>query len=283
MVLLVALVAALCYAAAMVLQQHSAADVDRAASLRPGLIAALLRRPLWVAGIAANLAGYGLRYLALSGGSLVLVQPVLATSLLFALPASARWDGTRLAARDWVGAVGLAGGVVVFLVAARPTEGRGGASGVAWLVTAAAVGVGVAVAVAGSGRFPGVARARLLAGAGGLAVALVAALTKATADSAGDHLLPALTRWEPYALVVAGAITLLVVQSAFNAGPLASSLPTLMVVETVGGVALGVLLFGEGVHGGAGDRVAEVAGLVLMVAGIALVAGRESDRVAPRS
>jgi len=283
MFLLVALVAALCYAAAMVLQQHSAADVDRAASLRPALITALLRRPWWLAGIAANLLGYGLRYVALSGGSLVLVQPVLATSLLFALPASARWDRTRLRERDWVGAVALAGGVVLFLVAARPTAGRAGASGTAWLVTAIAVGAAVAIAVSLSARLRDDARARLLAAAGGLAIALVAALTKATADSAGDHLLPRLTTWEPYALVLAAAVGLLVVQSAFNAGPLASSLPTLMVVETVGGVALGMILFGEGVHAGTASRLAEVAGLVLMVAGIVLVAGRERERVPTRT
>jgi drug/metabolite transporter (DMT)-like permease len=282
MSLLVALMAALCYAAAMVLQQHSAASVDRAA-LRPGFVAALLRRPLWLAGMAANLAGYGLRYVALAGGSLVVVQPVLATSLLLALPASARWDGRRMDDRDWAGALGIASGLVLFLLAARPSVGRPGASALAWLVTVGVIGSASALLVVLGRQHRGTLGARLLAGAGGLLIALVAALTKATADASGSYRLPSLSGWEPYALVLLAPVALLIVQSAFHAGPLAASLPVLLVVETVVGVVLGAAVFGERVAGGAGAHAAELAGLAGMAAGIVLVAGKEVGRAADRS
>ena len=272
MVIWVALLAAVCYAAAMVLQQHEAQASDISLSLRPGLVADLARHPLWWAGLAANGAGYALRYVALARGSLVLVQPLLVTSLLFALPVSARWHHYHLRRQDWAGAAAIAAGLVLFLVAARPGTGRSDLSGWAWLVTTAVV-VALAGVLSAEGRhLAGPARARLLAAAAGVLLAFVAALTKATGDTSGSHLVPSLARWEPYALLATVAVAMVVVQSAFGAGPLTASLPVLMVVEPVAGVVMGAVLFGEHVAGGPLSQAWQAAGLLVMTAGVAVVA-----------
>jgi drug/metabolite transporter (DMT)-like permease len=275
MVVIVSVASALCYAAAMVLQHGRAGRTRPSDSLRPSLLAVLGRDPVWLAGVGANLAGYGLRFAALSAGSLVVVQPVLVTSLLFALPASAHWHGQRLRPAEWLGAAGIAAGLALFVVASGQPEGtlpRGGAGPAgAWLWAASAVAVLAAGAVAAARPLAGARRAALLAAAGGLLLAVAAGLTRLTAarftDSGGGA--HTLLGWAPWTLVAVGLVALVVVQSAFAAGPLSASLPVLMTVELVGSVALGVAVLGEHLAGGPGAVAGQATGLALMVAGIA--------------
>src|SRR5262245_22161994 len=104
LVIALALVAAACFGSAAVLEQRVAAraPVDRA--LRLGLIGYLVRRPLWLTGVVAEFTGDGVQAVALGLGSLAVVQPLLVTSLLFALPLGARLNRERLGRREWVGA-----------------------------------------------------------------------------------------------------------------------------------------------------------------------------------
>jgi len=135
-----ALSAAVAYALASVLQQRAAREVPESLSMRPGLLWRLFRRPLWLLGTVADWGGFGLQALALGVGSLIVVQPLLCTGLLFALPLGAAWEGRRLDARDWVGAVAMSVGLAVFLVVGAPTEGRDFASTHAWVVAALVLG-----------------------------------------------------------------------------------------------------------------------------------------------
>ena len=81
------------------------------------------RRPVWLIGMAADGLGYVAQAIALALGSLVLVQPLLATSLLFALPLGAWWGKRRLHRSDGLWAIALTAGLAVFLVAGNPTAG----------------------------------------------------------------------------------------------------------------------------------------------------------------
>src|SRR5438270_678576 len=88
-------------------------------------------------------------------------------------------------------------------------------------------------------------RAASLGAAAGIANGIVAALTKSSAHLLRHGLVPLLTHWQPYALVAAGAASLTLAQSAFQAGSLAASLPMLTVVDPVASTLIGALLFGE--------------------------------------
>ena len=81
-------------------------------------------RPIWLAGTAGDTLGYVAQAIALALGSLVLVQPLLATSLLFALPLGAWWAGRRLRRSDGVWALVLTAALGVFLVSGQPHRGR---------------------------------------------------------------------------------------------------------------------------------------------------------------
>lgn len=91
MPVILALLSAMAFATASVLQQRAARDVPESLAMRPGLLWRLVRSPMWLAGTVADLSGFGLQALALGLGSLIVVQPVLCTGLLFALPIGAAW------------------------------------------------------------------------------------------------------------------------------------------------------------------------------------------------
>ena len=135
----IALVAALLFAVGFVMQQREAAEVPDEDALGIGLITRLIRRPVWLIGTAADGLGYVAQAIALAFGSLVLVQPLLATSLLFALPLGAWWAKRRLKRSDGLWAIALTAGLAIFLVAGNPTAGVDSADLEVWLIAAAVI------------------------------------------------------------------------------------------------------------------------------------------------
>src|SRR4051812_50012366 len=85
----------------------------------------LAHRRKWVLGIGCDVGSFALQALALAFGPLALVQPLLVTGLLFAVPLAVRWRGRRLGPREWAGTV--AGGGRPAGVFAAPSPPRGGA------------------------------------------------------------------------------------------------------------------------------------------------------------
>src|SRR5215467_13061974 len=65
-------------------QAKATKEVPVSKTLHPRLIIDLMRRPLWLVGIGATVAGLGLQVVALAFGPLLLVQPLLVTALPFA-------------------------------------------------------------------------------------------------------------------------------------------------------------------------------------------------------
>src|SRR5215471_3431703 len=80
----------------------------------------LARRPAWLAGLAAVVAGFVLQAAALGLGRLVVIEPVLASGLLFALVLAARRDRRRLRRAEWAAALAVSAGLAVFLAAGQP-------------------------------------------------------------------------------------------------------------------------------------------------------------------
>jgi drug/metabolite transporter (DMT)-like permease len=271
-VVALALGSALCYAAAAVLQQRGARQMPTSASLSPRLLVELVKLPAWRAGIAANLAAYALQFLALRRGSLVLVQPLLVSGLLLALLLGELLAPGGLGRRELLAALEIAVGLSLFLVAASPNRGAATATAAAWARLAGAVGLAVVALVWAAFRFRDRWRATLLALGAGVLFAVAAALTKATGDVVGGGLQDLLTRWPPYALVAVGLAAVVLVQGAYQAGPLTASLPFLSVVEPAVGVVIGVLLFHEHVAMDGWALASEMVGIVLVMRGIWVVA-----------
>jgi len=265
-----ALLAALLFALASAVQQRSAAAVPDEAAGGLRLMRVLVRRPSWWVGTLSDVAGYAAQAAALAVGSLVLVQPLLVTTLLFALPLGARWAGRRLRAADRGWAVLLAGSLAVFVAVGEPTEGADQAPLERWLPTAVVLGVVLAVCLVGAAARRGTTRAFLLAVATGVLYGITAALTKGVVTQLDDGLVALLTSWETYALVVVATAGTLLQQSAFQAGDLAASLPAITVGEPVVGVAIGLAVLGEQLRADGAEWL--VIGLAVALTVVATVA-----------
>ncbi|MDX6647635.1 MAG: hypothetical protein QOK40_3362, partial [Miltoncostaeaceae bacterium] len=182
------------------LQQSAAAAVPIEQARGLALIRRLVRHPRWLAGMAADVAGYAAEGGALALGSILVVQPILATTLLFALPLSAALSKTRVPRADAVWAALLTGGLATFLIAGHPTAGLDRAPLDRWLVAAAALAPILAVCVGVGARRAGPRRALSLGVAAGLLFGAMAGLTKSVVNLLGGGIVEFLTSWEPYAL-----------------------------------------------------------------------------------
>lgn len=261
-----ALLAAMAFAVAAVVQQAAAASVPEAQSLRPSLFLTLIRRPAWVAGIALDVGSFLVLGLALAFGPLVLVMPLAATDLLFALPLLAWRQRQHLTRTEVAGAACTAGGMAAFLVVLPTTTGTALPGLWDWVPVLAVVVLLAGVLLAAGFRASGNIRTGLYAAAAGLLLALLDALTKSSADLFRGEGFAALAHWEPYALIGVGGAGLLLVQSSYQAGSLAVSLPVIDTVEPVGSVVMGAVVFAE-------PLATSWALAVQVVAGVAAVAG----------
>lgn len=244
----IALSGALAFAAATVAQQRAAARSSDEDARGRSFITQLLRRPQWWVGTLGNGAGYALQALALGLGALVIVQPLMVTSLLFALPLGAWWSRRRMTGSAWLWGLVLSGALALFVLFARPNPGIGRASLGGWLVICA-VGVPIVVGcVAVAHKRSGAVRASLLAIAVGLLAGALAVLTKTVVATIPLGITHVLAAPETYALIAVGLGGVYLQQLAFQAGALQASLPVMAVLEPLVAAGLGIALLHERLH-----------------------------------
>ena len=193
----------------------------------------------------------------------------LSTALLFSLVLAHRVAGTRITRRELAWGAVLVVALVGFMLASG-TVRAGSPALLQAADRAPAVLAGVmavtlaATCVLTSRKLPSGGAAALMGIAVGIAYACTAALIKSCTNivSAG---LPALaTSWQPYVLVVAGGIGMVLAQLAFQAGPLTASLPAIAAVDPLLSVAIGVWVYDERLSRGPWSVAAEVGCLTLM-------------------
>jgi drug/metabolite transporter (DMT)-like permease len=272
LVLILAVSAACCLGFGFVLQQNAAQQAPLSDFLSPRLLLDLVRVPRWLGGLALMIAGMVLGALALGRGEISLVEPLLATNLLFALALSRRQTRQPLGRQGWLGLALLAGGVTAFILAGQPRAGNAITDPLRhWLIIGAMVGAALLLTTFAK-------RSRLnwgpvlLAVAAGLLYGVQDALTRVSGErfSAGGWT-ELFTGWQPYGLLVIGVTGLILVQSAFETAPLRMSLPALTAAEPLAGIACGVGFLGDRLRTDIGALTWEAAGLAAIVTGIVLL------------
>jgi drug/metabolite transporter (DMT)-like permease len=261
------LLAAFWAAVGIVVRQRVAQSVPGDGDESGPTVTSVVRQPLWWAGILAAVAGYVFQALALANGSLLLVQPLLVSSLLFALPLSARLCHQRITAAEWAWAIVLTAALAAFVLVGQPREGHHRSPIPSWTMAVVLTAPLVIVCLVAARRTVGRTRAMLLAVAVAVLLGMVAVLTKICTHRyaiGGWHGL--LTVPAPYLLVVLAVAVTMVQSSAFHAGALQASVPLMLVGEPVVAVMLGVVVLGEHL------AVRGTAALGLLVAIVAMVA-----------
>ena len=283
---LLALGAALFIAVGAVIQQRSAHDVTDERVGHVALFLRLLRDKQWWLGSLVAAGGFGLQAAALGFGSVLLVQALLVTSLLFALPLSARFAGRRITRSQWMWAVLLAAAVAVIVTVGDPSHGQSRAGLQMWIWVLATLGPLLVLCLVGARVFAGKPVAAVLLGlVAGSLWGLFAVLTKGVVDQL-DRGIPAVLRLPelyPWAVVAVAATA--VQQSAFRAGSMAASLPAVTISEPLVGSVLGVAILGEMLRPGRNGWVGlGIAVAVMVVATVELARGEAtSGEPAPAS
>lgn len=267
-----ALLSAVCFGVGAVLQHESARRAPMRKSLRLRLLLDLARRPAWLAGMGLVVCSFALLGLALAYGPMVLVLPLAATDLLFALPLLALRRGVSLTRSEVAGMICTAGGVAMFLTVLPPSASGSAVPAVSdWVPALAAVAGVVALLVPLGASRSGRSRTVAYAICAALMLAVLDSLTKSTAGRFRTDGLGALLHWEPYALTAAGAMSLVLSQSAYQAGSLAVSLPVIDTLEPIGAVAIGVAVFGEQLALTTWGLAVQMLGAAVAVTGIVLL------------
>jgi drug/metabolite transporter (DMT)-like permease len=267
------LVAAVLLGIGFVLQQYAARQEPESRFLSLRILTDLLRKPRWLVGIACMVAGQLLAAWSIGHAALTLVEPLLTTYLLFALILAVPMSRQPVRWSEVTGALILIVGVTL-LSLSRSTKPIGLSFGSFPYWPAAAIIAGIAfVAVQVGQRTRGNARAVLIGLAAGLVFGIQDALTRQTLQVLQGHPVTVLlTNWAPYGLLGAGIVGLWLMQNAFSAGPLHSSLPTIAAGEPVAGIALGIVVFGDQIQISAGQLAIEAGGIAALIVGVVMVA-----------
>ena len=266
-----ALLAAVMFAFAAVMQQESTLTVGSEKSLSPGLLVDLLRRPKWLLGAAAMLSGFGLQAVALAFGPVALVQTIVVLELAFAIPFGILRRHRHAGLREWAGILAVMTGISIFLLSADPRGGVQNPPTTQWIESLVPVGIVAAVCVAIGSTRHGPTRAMFLGSAAGLAFGVLSVLTKAVTHLLSTDVLRAFYTWQVYVAIGVGIAALTVSQSAYQAGPLAFSMPFVGVLEPLVAVIIGDVVLGEAVRLTEGQFVLELAAAAVACLGILLL------------
>jgi drug/metabolite transporter (DMT)-like permease len=271
-----ALVAAFFFALGLVLQEKAASSLP-ADAVGAGFLVRLARQPIWLLGLGAQAVGFVAQAIALGIGRIVIVQPLLISTIVFALPLGRLLEGRRISRNEWVGATVVTLGLATLLLVSRTSEGADDTTFARWaLIGGGTVGVAVALFVLATGRAPAV-RACLLGTGGGILFGLSAALTKTVISELDDGVLQLFTGWHVYALVVVSVAAFWLEQAALQTGALAAAVATTMSFDALSSIFLGVILFDEALHETALGLTASLLSLAAALAGLVLLARSKQE------
>jgi drug/metabolite transporter (DMT)-like permease len=283
MVTVFALLAALANALTSVFQRMGVEDAPKDATMKLGLLTHALRRGIWIVGFSMMIVSFITQAVALHFGRLSEVQPILTTELLFLVLILATWFRFRVGLREWAGALMAAGGLAGFLWFAQPGGGELTPTNWEWLVVAGSCAAVMVVAVLLARRGPRSWRAAMFGTAAAIGFAFTAALTKVVSTYATDGFLDLFRHWETYGLALAGLTSVFLAQNAFHAGPIAASQSTLVLIDPLASILIGIALFGDSLRTSGYHGPLEALSLLVLFAGAfslshsPLVSGMKGD------
>ena len=259
----VALLSAVCYAIAAVLQQREASRHDKHGLQ---LIFDLLRRQRWWMAVTSTLAGATLHVVALKFGPLTLVQPLGVSALVMALPLGAWFGARRVLRAEWAAAGAVVAGLLAVLTlaprhvpppAVPPTE------------LAIAIGSCLAfliLCVIVSRLLPRRAAPVVRAVGSAACFGFASAMARLIVAGNGPLLVP---------LLACGffAVTgMLMIQAAYRDGGLGAPLATCTIVDPITASFVGIVLLDEHLRLGVAGGALGFAGLIATIIGLTVLA-----------
>ncbi|MEP6696487.1 MAG: hypothetical protein ABJA34_06355 [Pseudonocardiales bacterium] len=255
-----ALLAAVCYGVATVLQAVAASHTARSTGLDPRLLLRVLRQLPFLAGLALDTAGFLLSLAALRALPLYVVEAIVAANLAVAAVVAARVLHLRLLPREWAAVAEVCAGLVLLVLSAG--EQAPAQVSLSFRIGLLLVTLALAACAAVAGRLRGTYGSAVLGLVAGLAYGVVGVAVRVLTDLHPGRLLR-----EPaaYALLLAGALGFLAYLTALQRGSVTTATGPLVVAETLAPALVGVLVLGDAAR--PGFVAVGVAGFVLAAAG----------------
>lgn len=243
-----ALLSAVCFALAAALQQRG--QFQLAEEGKPvtgaGSLLRLVAVPIWLVGTVVLIAGYITQGAALDRGRLVVIQPLLVMTIVFALPFGHWLTGQMVVRRQIWGAAAVVIGLSLFVAVGDPDDGVDTpTSTAAYFIAMAAVSALAIICIVLGSRSEPSRKAAALGVAAGLWFGLSATFTKETIEQLHHGLGYTLEHPEVYGLLGFGAVAFVVQQLSLATGQLAPAMAAVSVANPIISVLLGVLLFDE--------------------------------------
>jgi len=245
MVYVLALGAALSNALCSVFQRMGVEDAPESATMRLSLLTHALRRGVWLLGFFFLICGFLLQAFALHVGRLSVAQPILTLELLFLVFILGTYFGYKVTAREWIGVTAIVLGLAGFLAFSVPGGGARVPTTLGWVVVGGIAVAVIALGVLATRWGPRWWKAAMFGTAAAMSYAFTAALIKVVGDYAANDWVTIFRHWQTYGLIVFGLTAVFLTQNAFHAGPLAASQSTLVLVDPLFSILIGVGLYGD--------------------------------------
>jgi len=284
---ILALVAAFFFALAATLQQKGALGMGAVSLGSPSSFLGLAKQTWWLLGTLALLGGYAFQAVALANGRLAVIQPLLVTTIVFALPLGYLLTSQVIHRREVLGAAVVVLGLAVFTGVGEAAEGVDNAPASEWAIAVVVFGLVAGALLVLGGRGTALRKAALYGASAGVLYGLSASLCKPTVEIFGDGGLGAmLGSWEFYAFAVAGIVAFLVQQVSLATGKLAASVATVSVCNPLVSIVIGTLLLEERLAEPTWHKVVAYTALGVALAGAAAISmstegSKERDEHAP--
>jgi drug/metabolite transporter (DMT)-like permease len=262
-----ALVAAFLFALAATLQQKGALNLPTISLADPMSLVRLVGQTTWLLGTIALFVGYLFQAGALDRGRLSIIQPLLVTTVVFALPLGYLLTRQPVGRREVFGAAVVLVGLALFVVFGDPAGGKANASNAEWAIAIGSLAVLSAVLLTFGSRGGLSMKAAVYGTVSGILFGISSSLTRPTLDYLHESVGTMLSHWECYALAIAGVLGFVLQQVSLGTGRLAPSVATVSVANPVVGILIGVLLLDESLSRPAWHVVVAIFGLVLALLG----------------
>jgi drug/metabolite transporter (DMT)-like permease len=240
-----AIVASASFALAATLWQRATMGSDVVGG-SPKAFAKLLRNSVWLAGLGAQAVGVVLQAAALDRGRVAIIQPLLVTTVIWAMPLGYFLTNQTITRRHILGAVVVVAGLAVFASFGDPAGGVDNAPGSAWLSAFIVLGA-ICICLLLFGRRGQLsAQAAVYGTIAGILYGVSATLMKPVVEQLHtDGAASVLGGWEVWIMAIGGLGGFYIQQISLATGKLVTSVATVSVTNPVVSVMLGVLVLEE--------------------------------------
>src|SRR6476659_1029108 len=206
----------------------------------------LLGQWVWLLGLAAQVVGVVLQAAALDRGRVSIIQPLLVTTVIWALPLGYFLTQQTVGRREILGAALIVVGLVGFASFGHPAAGVDDASNADWAISVIVIGLACTALLLFANRGSLSTRAAVLGTVAGMLYGLSATMMKPVVEHLHtDGLADVVASLEFWIWAAAGIVGFLFQQLSLSTGKLVPSVATVSVANPVVSVLLGALVLQE--------------------------------------